>query len=168
MTMNLRMEKRMSNLHWRAWDSGKRRMLYRTSPELFDRNFYSYEEWWGSEESFALNALSAYAERYNDLIFMQCSGLKDKNGQSIYANDIIIYKDKNQHDHIFFIRYELGCFMICRNGQDDWYEIFPDAWNDDVYPLGQLWNHDEISDENSIYTIKVIGNEYENRILLDK
>ena len=96
------------------------------------------------------------------LIPMQCTGLKDKNGKLIYEGDII--KIKNE---LFFINYEIGSFLIVRNQQslDAWYEMFTEAWNDDIYPLSQLYV-DEYIQEEHIDCIEAIGNIYENEGLL--
>lgn len=98
-----------------------------------------------------------------DCIIMQCTGLKDKNCKLIYEGDIVKIKGE-----IFFIKYEIGSFLIIRNYQslDCWYEMFTECWNDDVYPLSQLWI-DKYIEENYIDCIEVIGNIYENPELLE-
>lgn len=98
---------------------------------------------------------------HKDIVLMQCTGLKDKNGKKIFEGDIIQLDDdyrklisscnaKTEEDLVrknCLVGYKDGAFMFCRN------KILLD--NFDSY----LWlavNH-----------CKVIGNIYENKDLLD-
>jgi hypothetical protein len=58
--------------------------------------------------------------------------------------------------------------MLVRcSDETDMYEQFKNCWNDDVYPLSQLyWEND--CEEDVIYEIEVIGNKFENPELLEE
>ena len=71
-------------------------------------------------------------------------GLFDENGEELYLGNSVIY-NKNE----YIIVYEIGSYMLARCSEVDMYEEFIDCWNDDVYPLAQLyWNGD--NEENRI------------------
>jgi len=78
----------------------------------------------------------------NDVILMQCTGLKDKNGTLIYEGDIV----KDQDGKIYNIK-----------------------WND-CYAYFVLWDSDDIEyytfEEFNLTKLEVIGNIYENPELL--
>lgn len=71
-------------------------------------------------------------------------GLFDENGEGLYLGDSVIY---NNNEYV--IVYEIGAYMLARYSDVDMYNEFEDCWNDDVYPLAQLyWNGD--NEENHI------------------
>ena len=104
----------------------------------------------------------------------QCTGLTDKNGQKIWENDIVDYLG-----HKGKVKYECGSFGIVFREIIDWEEIEANICpitgcdnslyaceNDNFISLWEImWNFNDI--ENSIETIEVIGNIFDNPELLE-
>lgn len=97
------------------------------------------------------------------VIFMQCAGLKDKNGKLIYEGDILDLYVSSKKLYRYEVKYEIGSFMLV--SQDEIFD-FPNVWNDYVYPLSQLY-YEYQNEENCIYECEIIGNIYENPELLE-
>ena len=97
----------------------------------------------------------------DDCELLQYTGLEDSNGKEICEGDIV-----EVEDHKYKICYEIGSFMLVRLEQIDMSKQFQDCWNDDVYPLSQLYrNYD--CEENILDNCKILGNIYENPELLE-
>lgn len=104
----------------------------------------------------------------------QCTGLTDKNGQEIWENDVVDYFGRKGK-----VKYECGSFGIVFREIIDWEEIEANIClitgcdnslyvceNDNFISLWEImWNFNDI--ENSIETIEVIGNIFDNPELLE-
>ena len=104
----------------------------------------------------------------------QCTGLKDKNGKLIWENDIADFLG-----HKGTIKFECGSFGIAFREIIDWEEIEANICsitgcdnplyaceNDKFISLWEImWNFNDI--EDSIETIEVIGNIFDNKELLE-
>lgn len=95
---------------------------------------------------------------------IQCTGLKDKNGKLIYEGDILDLYVSTKKLYRYQVKFEIGSFMLV--SQDEIFD-FPNKWNDNVYPLSQLY-FEYRNEENSIWECEVIGNIYENGDLLNE
>lgn len=101
-----------------------------------------------------------YMGKYSELQF--CTGLKDKNGKLIYEGDILDLYVSSKKLYRYEVKYEIGSFMLV--SQDEIFD-FPNVWNDNVYPLSQLY-YEYQNEENCIDECEIIGNVYENPELL--
>ena len=104
----------------------------------------------------------------------QCTGLKDKNGKLIWENDIL-----NFLGHKGIIKYECGSFGIAYKNIIDWEEIQSNIMrvtgcenilyaceNDNYISLWEIyWNFND--EDNSVNTVEVIGNIFDNPELLE-
>jgi uncharacterized phage protein (TIGR01671 family) len=90
----------------------------------------------------SINKLDIYETTLDDIELMQYTGLKDKNGVEIYEGDII-----EQHEELYTVAWndKMCCFVGYMEDMD--YEMFS-------YVLRQKY-------------IKVVGNIYENKELLN-
>ena len=99
----------------------------------------------------------------DDVIILQCTGLRDKNGKEIYEGDILNLYVSSKKLYRYQVKYEIGSFMLV--SQDEIFD-FPNVWNDNVYPLSQLYFEYQ-NEENYIEQCEVVGNIYENPELLE-
>ena len=95
---------------------------------------------------------------------IQSTGLKDKNGKLIYEGDIVNVYVSSEKLYRYNIKFEIGSFMLVSN--DEIFD-FPNKWNDNVYPLSQLYFEYE-NEDYCIEQLEVIGNIYKNPELLEK
>ena len=104
----------------------------------------------------------------------QCTGLKDKNGKLIWENDIVDFLV-----HKGIVKYECGSFGIAYRECIDWEEIESNICpvtgcdnalyaceNDNFISLWEIyWNFND--EDNSVNTVEVIGNIFDNPDLLE-
>ena len=94
---------------------------------------------------------------------IQCTGLKDKNGKLIYDGDIVNVYVSSEKLYRYQVKFEIGSFMLV--SEEEIFD-FPNKWNDNVYPLSQLYFEYE-NEDYCIEQVEVVGNIYENSELLE-
>lgn len=104
----------------------------------------------------------------------QCTELKDKNGELIFENDIVDFLG-----HIGIVKFDCGSFGIAYKKQIDWDEIQANIMpitgcentlyaceNDNYISLWEIyWNFND--EDDSLSTVEVIGNTFDNPELLE-
>lgn len=101
------------------------------------------------------------ANGLNNVVLMQCTGLKDKNGKLIYEGDIVKYAEFDWTDFSFKDWETEIAQVVWGNTYDNYYPAFDlkdtdfDGTNSFAYLFNEGW------------TIEVIGNIYENPELLE-
>ena len=127
----------MNEIKFRAWDNENKEML-----KVQELDF---------EDTFYGGRLAIRTDQYNDyfdledMILMQYTGLKDKNGKEIYEGDIIRATKRTDLElnyHNFKVFMHNGCYMFGNYNAHEFFDKF---------------NFKE-----------VIGNIYENKYLLEK
>lgn len=127
----------MREIKFRIWDTENKEML-KVQELDFEPTFY------GGRIAIRPDQYSDYFDT-EDMILMQYTGLKDKNGKEIYEGDIVrthyIGGDGVENDEVIFDR---GCFCV--------------NYSEDYHPLLNEVNH----------CSEVIGNIYQNPELLER
>ena len=127
----------------RAWDKEKKTMYNVRQIDFRGGEFRSSENEW---------------MKFDNVIFMQSTGMKDKNGAEIYEGDILLSTaSENQEDwKKWQVHYADGRFLI------DYKKIPKDKRKRKNLELEDL-----CEDNVWLYGLKVIGNVYENPELME-
>ena len=147
----------------RVWDTLANKMTYNFMLGNFiqkSQTDYEKKDWVGI--NYEPDYICFNNEGIDYLVLMQPTGLRDKNGKLIYEGDIVNVYVSSEKLYRYQVKFEIGSFMLVSNE-----EIFdfPNKWNDNVYPLSQLYFEYD-NEENCIDQLEVIGNVYENPELL--
>ena len=137
----------MREIKFRIWDTENKEML-KVQELDFEPTFF------GGRIAIRPDQYSDYFDT-EDMILMQYTGLKDKNGKEIYEGDIVqhLYEFSDVTDR-YLIDYD----------EDDLSYVFQNISNKNRFiALEDLYDEDY-----GDYAIEVIGNIYENPELLER
>lgn len=138
----------MREIKFRAWDAKYKYMNYKVMVGMYgdnvmdDENYTACSMWIEPKKvDYKCEPHWANFEPYHkDILLMQYTGLKDKNGKEIYEGDILLTKDIEGEKYQTCVTYENGMFL---SGEEPLY--------DDVF----------------LFEAEVVGNIYENPELLE-
>ena len=147
----------------RVWDTLANKMTYNFMLGNFiqkSQTDYEKKDWVGI--NYEPDYICFNNAGIDYLVLMQPTGLRDKNGKLIYEGDIVNVYVSSEKLYRYQVKFEIGSFMLV---SDEEIFDFPNKWNDNVYPLSQLYFEYD-NEENCIDQLEVIGNVYENPELL--
>lgn len=129
----------MRDLKFRAWDNTNNKMII---PGIYD-SFHLHMTWTGN----------VYKEgKLQDYIFMQFTGLKDKNGKEMYFEDVVIIRDDESdnppHAQTFkIVQDDFGIPVFYSLGHYenwDFLEFFSSRRNNDFEIIGNMYENPEL------------------------
>ena len=149
----------MREIKFRAWDKKNKRMLRLedVGGECWADSYYGeYSELWNSDLGNFFDCLDSIGED-EDVILMQYTGLKDKNGKEIYEGDIVgIYWVGEERELTWFVEWDSKSASFCLRQT----------------PGSKVYTQPYISASptfiNDLQQTAIIGNIYENPELLAK
>lgn len=125
-------------------------------------NFYNtsnkiYTKW---EESNAGMLMSTFYT-HDHLVFLQYTGLKDKNGKRVYDGDSFTAKHRSGHEYKGYIQKGLSFEFVIKNYSKDFVDGEGFKETDFTFDINSFVQYFPVDD------FEVIGNIYENLELLE-
>ena len=128
---------------FRAWDKHEQKMFDNDELIIWNNNVYANDS-----KKLSCNYLKGWS--IDGEYLMQSTGLKDKNGKEIFEGDIVQFEDC----------YEVSDFLYINTGIIEWCQGGFHVTNRDSVLMEDLLDGDSLD-------VRIIGNVYENKELLD-
>ena len=117
----------MREIKFRAWNQAEKKMIV-------NRVGFHYEQ----------HPYTKWDDCGDDLILMQYTGLKDKNGKEIYEGDVVKFIPKDFEDGITWervVRWQDWGAVLCPQGFPDWTKV------KDVEIIGNIYKNPELLED---------------------
>jgi uncharacterized phage protein (TIGR01671 family) len=142
----------MREIKFRAWDNKTNKMLFTGFHVLGEVTAFGLIE----GHCLKTKGKKSSIERWNDIVLMQYTGLRDKNNKEIYEGDILQLEARDYGDEIN--RWQGVIEFGNPNGEYDWGFQLKPLHNANVNPEILLWVETELPN----VSCEIIGNIYEN------
>lgn len=136
----------LMKIEFRVWDKNKRKMLYLYPNDTILFKNGKCSVW--KENQYDKFEECCCCEVYSNVIAMQYTGMKDKDGNKIYKADIL----KDTLDNLYIVDFIRGCFYLKtryeKNGE--WLEWLPMseitqlAEPENFYRIGNIYENPEL------------------------
>ena len=139
----------MRDIKFRCWDTENKEML--EVQEL------DYEDSYNGQPMIRTTMYSDYFDT-EDMILMQYTGLKDKNGKEIYEGDIVkfkLYKGEEEKYFVGKVEYFGSSFIVDANNDSDYHVYDLDGFGidfkynlEDCEVIGNVWEDSDLLNDN--------------------
>mgnify|MGYP002099535800 CR=1 FL=1 len=145
------MVKQVRDIKFRAWDAKYKYMNYKVMVGMYgdnvmdDENYTACSMWIEPKKvDYKCEPYWAHFEPYHkDILLMQYTGLKDKNGKEIYEGDIVNYSHPRTDEIIRTVTFKHGAFGI-EGIYEKTHIIFGNILDSHIEVIGNIYENPEL------------------------